>query len=243
MNAYIIEDEAKSMLYLSDLLRTNHPEINIVGYADKLGDAASDLQQLKVDILFCDIKVQGLNSINFLETLELVKTNIIFTTAYKDFAIRAFRLNAVDYLLKPIDPDELREAINRVKIEKDANPEEGSEKDENALKDKLIISETGSKIIIKVEDILYLMASGTYTKIHLVDGACHISSKNLRHYELCLKDNHFFRIHHGTLVQLGKVKQFETKKNELILENGDALVVSYRKKPAFIEALSKFGLR
>ncbi|MBI1306900.1 MAG: response regulator [Bacteroidetes bacterium] len=239
LKTYLIEDELNSRLMLRELLESNFKDIEICGEADNLDKAKEDLMSQEFDLLFCDIKVRGKSSIDLLESLDEMNFQTIFTTAFSDFAINAIRLNAVDYLLKPISVDHLEKAVQRARqaIE---TPEQLPAQNIRGL-NKLMISETGGLYFIELEDILYLKADKTYTEIYTIDGNKHISCKGLAHFESLLSKNLFYRIHHSYIVNLIHVKSFNARNLEIELSHKIRLNVSNRKKAEFIRNLESLS--
>ncbi|MCB0735731.1 MAG: response regulator transcription factor [Flavobacteriales bacterium] len=238
LNAYIIEDELNSRLLIRDLIEKNCKELKIVGEADNLIDAENDLKELNVDILFCDIKVKGRNTLTFLENLHDFSFDVIFTTAYSDFAIRAFRLNAVDYLLKPITATGLVDSVQRI-LESGQNLETQTEHQNDF--NKLMISESGGLFFIDLKDVLYLKADKTYTEIYTVSGQKLISCKGLSHFESLLSGKLFYRIHHSYIINLRYVSSFNARNLEIELANDIRLNVSNRKKTEFVRSLEQLS--
>ena len=180
---------------------------------------------------------------DLLEILPKVPFKIIFTTASDAFAIRAFRFSAVDYLLKPIDPDDLMESVNKLK----STPNAGQNLD--LLMDNMKNQETPKKLslhtqdkiqIVTVSDIIRCESSGNYTIFHFLDGTNLMVTRTLKEYDQLLSDSGFFRVHQSHLVNQKHITAFvKTEGGYLLMSNGQHVSVSLRKKAAVMEMLEK----
>ena len=180
---------------------------------------------------------------DLLEILPKVPFKIIFTTASDAFAIRAFRFSAVDYLLKPIDPDDLMESVNKLK----STPNAGQNLD--LLMDNMKNQETPKKLslhtqdkiqIVTVSDIIRCESSGNYTIFHFLDGTNLMVTRTLKEYDQLLSDSGFFRVHPSHLVNQKHITAFvKTEGGYLLMSNGQHVSVSLRKKAAVMEMLEK----
>lgn len=166
------------------------------------------------------------------------KAKVIFITAYDEFAITALRLSAIDYLLKPVDKNELIEAIERFKkvSQSDDQIKIFSEILENKTPDRFSINTVDGIHIIKYADVKFLSSEKNYTKFHLADSTM-VASKPLGEYEKLLDQNTFVRIHRSFLVNLNKIVEFDKKSGNVILEGGDSVEVSRNRKDYLIERL------
>jgi two-component system, LytTR family, response regulator len=187
MNAIIIDDEKRAHVTLHLLLQEYCPKINIVAQCENLPEGVKAIRKHNPDIVFLDIEMPGHSGLELLDFFDEddIKFGIIFTTAYQEYAIQAFKLSAIDYLLKPINPDELVLAVERA--------EKNKNKKENliALKEniqsetyKKIAIPTGNKLqFITINDIVYIKADGSYSELFLKDKTKHTVSRNLKAFE------------------------------------------------------------
>lgn len=236
INALIIEDEK----YIRQLLRSTieelAPDINIIGECAGVRDGLAVIEACQPQLIFLDINLKDGNGFELLEKSLVFDFEVIFITAYEEYALQALKCNAVDYILKPIDSEELSIALNKAQarlLTKHEDAEEGlSEKDRKRL---LIRSKEDIKII-HVDELLYCQAEGGYTHLFLLDGQRITASKPLGYYEQLLPD-FFFRIHQSYHVNIYYVDRYD-KNNRLYLRDSDqVLPVSVRKEKAFIDTL------
>jgi two-component system LytT family response regulator len=244
-SAIIIDDELKSVNYLQGLIETHLPEIELKGSAHNLEDGIALIQKTQPKIVFLDIELHSTTGFNLLSQLEKINFLVIFTTAHEQYALKAIKFAALDFLLKPVDPDELRIAVNRA-IEHykektfDTNMNVFLENLRNANDHKKIAISTATTIIVlEIEKIIYLQSDGPYTKFTSKDNPEILSSKHLKEYEDLLTEFGFFRIHRSYLVNLSEIKQYsKSDGGYVIMSNGDRVDVSDKKKNELINKLS-----
>ncbi len=243
MKAIIIDDEAKARSVLKTLITEECLKINQLEEADDLISGVEKIKDFKPDIVFLDIEMpehSGLEILNFFEEAT-VDFNIIFTTAYNHYAIDAFKLNAIDYLLKPIDSEELKEAVAKAiqyqgtrKIDKRLEELRKSLKDNNFSKIGLPVAD-GIKFI-DFKDIIMLEADAMYTKISTSTNNELIISKPLKYFvELLSKQSIFYKPHRSYLINLSFIKEYIRKDGGYILMDNDKTVsISNEKKDEFL---------
>jgi len=205
MNAILIDDEKKSITNLQLLLTEHCKEINIIGTAHNALEAVKLILENKPDIVFLDIQMPGYNGFDVVEQIKGSSSKIIFTTAHKDYAIEALRKGAVDYLLKPIDSEELVNCIARLK--ENATKKMPESKEKNQLK-LIELNVKDGIIFIKPMDIIRLEASGSYTTFFLKNSIKHIVSRGLKDYEHLLNNTFFYRCHKSHIINLKEVNKF-----------------------------------
>jgi len=217
------------------------PDVEIVGEADGVLSGAKEIRRLKPDLIFLDIQMQDGSGFDLLDVVGELSLRVIFTTASDAFAVRAFRYAAVDYLLKPIDPDELKAAVNKLRT--------GEITSENIqlLKRQLtehkipkrIALHTQDKIyVIAIEDILRCESDGNYTHFHLLDKSKLLVTHTLKEYDELLSPLGFLRVHQSHLVNLSQVKEFNKRDGGyLVMKDGSAVDVSTRKRQEVIDRL------
>jgi two-component system, LytTR family, response regulator len=242
----IIEDEQQSIEYLKSMLKEVSHDIDFVGAAQNLKDGVALINEVNPDLVFLDIKLNSDTGFDVLDQVKDKSFNVIFTTAYEQYALKAIKFAAIDYLLKPIDKNELMEAVAKIKNRKDNLSLQKSlsvffENVNKPQKQKIAISTVSSLIVVEIADILYCSADGPYTNFYLKNGPEKImSSKNLKEYEELLTDHDFFRIHKSYLVNLKEVKQYlKADGGKLKISNNVLLDVSEKKKEDLIKVLSK----
>lgn len=241
LRVVIVEDEPHSMMSLENRLRDYCPSTRVVGRADNITDGVREISTRKPDLLFLDIEMPGGNGFELLEQCNGFDFEVIFTTAFEHYALKAIKFSALDYLLKPIDVDELQEAVRKVTKKK--------ERDVDNLKVITLLRNLGrSKVdqtialataegleFIRVSDIYYCQAEGSYTQFHLKKGGKLLVSKHLKEYENLLGEYGFFRVHNSFLINLSEVARYvKGDGGYLIMNNGDSVSLSPRRRDAFI---------
>ena len=241
--ALIIDDESKAINLLKMTMEKNFPGQFLLDTAQGPEDGLSKIQEFKPDILFLDIEMPLMNGFDLLSSMPQIDFKVIFTTAYDQYAIRAIRYNALDYLLKPINAKELGEAIDRFqKQRKNENKDVYGKQLENFFsgnKEKnLAITTYDGVIFLEVDKIIRCEADLNYTQFILTENKTFLSSKNIKEYEDLLAIHHnFLRVHRSHLVNLNYVLKV---KNEgyLILKDNSTVPISRRRKE---EVMSRLG--
>ncbi len=223
-NAIIVDDERLARLDLISILK-EFENIKIIGEAEDVITAESLCRKLNPDIVFLDIQMPGESGFALLEKIS-PDIKIIFVTAYDEYAIRAFDVNAMDYLMKPVNPERLRQTISKL--------EQKADKLVNKYKtlcyeDSLFILLNSQMKFVKISDILVIESSGDYTKINLKNNIKGLTSKPMREWEERLPEKHFIRIHRTTIVNLNFIDKVEEWFN-----NSFKVFVSGKKEPLLI---------
>lgn len=242
--AIIIEDEKRAQIYLKGIIEMHFPYINICAVCDDLPSGVIAIRKHKPDLVFLDIempKYNGLEIVNFFDETEL-NFGIIFTTAYNQYAIQAFKTSALDYLLKPIDVDELKACINRYET-KQKTITENIIKANQLLQPntKIAIPDGNNLLMIDTIEIVYLKADNSYTSIHLNNGKTHVTSRFLKNFEDHLKTNSsFFRCHKSYIINIDYVKSYsKSNGGTIILDNHIEIPVSQDKSEELIAFFNK----
>lgn len=245
MKAIIIDDVAAARETLQEDVTTYCPDIKIIGTADGVVSGAKLLRELKPDLLFLDIELQDGTGFDVLEIVPDLTAKVIFTTASNAYAIKAFRFSATDYLLKPIDPDELMEAVEKAKkeITTIGNQKESInlllESMKNKQSPRKLALHSQEKIYVSnVEDIVRLEADGNCTFFHFNDKTRLLITKTLKEYDKLLSDAGFLRVHQSHLVNTELIKAYiKTEGGYLLMQNGERVPVSVRKKSEVMKVL------
>jgi two-component system, LytTR family, response regulator len=245
INAAIIDDEYHGINALSHLLHKYCPDVKIA-FTTQQPEAATELLALhQPDLLFLDIDMPRLNGIALLQQLDDIPFKVIFTTAYDQYAIQAIRLNALDYLLKPIDKIELRHAVDQYLHHQlhtsSVQVASLQRMQQNQLLDTLALSTSNGLTFVKLEDIVLLEAVSCYTQIVMQDGKKHLVSKTLALFEDTLQQQpHFFRAHKSYMVNIKAIAQYiRGDGGEIILQNGTSISLSRQKKQEFLAMFTK----
>ncbi len=239
MRALIIDDERLARKELTNLLQ-EYPEIEIVGEAVNAEDAEEKIQALQPDLLFLDIQMPGKTGFELLETLDTVP-DVVFTTAYDEYALKAFDFNALDYLLKPIEPDRLKETITKLinRPKKEAVAEiVGDQK--LGPQDRVFVKDGDKCWFVKLENIRLFESDGNYIKIYF-DNFKPMIHKSLNALDEKLDDRSFFRASRKHIINLTWVESIESWFNGglmVVLRGGDKVEVSRRQAARFKEMMS-----
>jgi two-component system LytT family response regulator len=242
-NAIIIDDESDARDTLSVLLEDYCPSVTILSVAKDLPSGVKAIHKYKPDVIFLDIEMpeySGLEILDFFDP-EHIHFQIIFTTAYSEYAVQAFELSAIDYILKPIQIDQLKKAVAKLE---DTSSSNTSGTRLNTLK-SIISNPTDSKrfvlpvsdglIFVQTEDIIYLKADRSYTEFHMKDGKCITVSKNLKEYDSISMDQNFFRIHRSYIINMLEITHYlKSEGGFVVLSNGEKIPVSPDKKSLFL---------
>lgn len=238
----IIEDEPAIRQEIEFLIK-QEPDTQLLGFAEDVKSAVKLIVTKQPDVLLMDIQLRNGNAFDVLKSLDPVPQHIIFITAYNQFAIRAIKYGALDYLLKPIVKEELTEALNRYRRRRDNNPhwvqqlflaEQSVSTGE--LPAQIAIHSVNTMRIVSVQEILYCKGDGPYTFFHLSNGEKHLVSKPLKYYEELLPAPFFLRTHQSFLVNREYIIGLKRSEN-LLMKNQEEIPVSTRKKSFIMQHL------
>jgi two-component system LytT family response regulator len=239
LRVVVADDEALARKELRRLLTKGHPEVEIVGEATDGDEAVALIQKHVPDLVFLDIRMPGRDGFGVLDALEPPMPEIVFSTAYDQFAVDAVRRGALDYLLKPIAPEDLANAVKRAHERKAVRLPGGEEgKGRLGLGDRAYFRDGKAAFLIEIGKVKWLEAEGNYTRV-VMDGARPLVRRPLKYFEERLDPSHFFRVNRRQIVGLGMVKATRPMENGVIeLDLGDAtkVEVSRRQARAFKEA-------
>lgn len=243
IKAVIVDDEPKAIQSLSWELTTFSDEIEIIATFSNPDEAIAFLDTQLLDCLFLDIQMPTMDGFQFLEKLSNRDFAVIITTAYNEYAIKALKHEAIDYLLKPIDSDDLQDTIKKIK--KYNSRIINSSKIETILLDfnekferkKITINTDGKLIFLNVDDIVFVESDGNYSTIVLVDGQKMVITKKLKEVDVMLPEHYFFRIHNSFIVNLNKIKEFIKNEGYVIMETNKKIPVARQRKSDFLEKL------
>lgn len=248
INAIIIDDEQNARENLKLILTDFCKDVNVVAEADSADSARKLIEKHEPDLLFLDINMPNEDGFELLASLENKNLSVIFITAHNQFALKALKAGALDYLEKPIDIEDLQAAVAKIEVKSDGNV------DFNMIKELLSVYKTDKKAetiavptlsgyeILKAEDIVHLEADESYTRIFLADGTKCVSSMTIARYEKVLDGNTFFRVHKSHIINTKHhLKEFNRHDgNMAIMDTGDVIPVARRKLSGFISAIKTF---
>jgi two-component system LytT family response regulator len=245
LKAIIVDDEAKARRILENFLLEYCPQIQIMAMAEDVPQAVKAIQKFNPDVVFLDIEMPGYNGFQLLEFFEEIDFEIIFTTAYSEFALRAFQVSAIDYLLKPIQIVQLTAAVQKLeKIHGHSFLRERIETlqknlDEYKIK-KIVIPLSEGSLFVELNDIVFLKAEGSYANIFFKDGNKVIVSKNLKDYEdqLTMEEG-FFRTHRSFLINTNYITQVSSDGSEATMINQSIINISRDRKQEFSNYLKQ----
>lgn len=240
MKTLVIDDAKLNREVILNFAKNYTPQLEIIGQANSVESAIQQIKMTQPELVFLDIELGDGTAFDVLEAIEDIKFSIIFITAYNQYALEAFKVNAVDYLLKPMNIDQFKKAVNKAMVKNIIGHDgiEDLKKDLTSDSELLSISTSTGFQSVKVSAIMRCQADGKYTMVVTENGEQIISSKNLKEFEVSLSKNNFFRIHHGHLINLNQVKSFNRSDSTVTLQNNEELPISQRKKKKFVEAMN-----
>ncbi len=248
LTAIIIDDEQNGIDGLAILIRKYIPDLRIIAECTMAKEAITMIENYRPDIIFLDINMPGMNGFELLEKLSQKNFDLIFTTAHDEYALRALKADAIDYLLKPLDHTELEAAVAKVKTRKESREKTKNSIDYKTLlknispepKDKLLVySKTGIESI-DLHEIISLESKSNYTKIYLDKSPSIIAAKTLKEFDtlLCLSNKNFMRIHHSFIINLHKVSRFLRSSDSVVMSDNQSIPLSKRRKDEFFKWLN-----
>lgn len=239
LNAIIIDDEAKARRILASFLTDYCKQVNIVGAAEDVVQGVKLIQKENPDIVFLDIEMPGYNGFQLLDFFDTINFEIIFVTAYSEFALRAFQVSAIDYLLKPLQIEQLKKAVDKVeKIKGNQHYFQKIETLKENIKEqkikKIVVPVSEGNLFVDVDDITHLKAEGSYVNIFLKDGNKILVSKNIKDYENQLTNEEgFYRTHRSYLVNAKYIVNINAAQTEATLLNNEIITIARERKQDF----------
>ncbi len=247
IKAVIVDDEQLAIESLQWEIENFTKDVKVIETFSNPKDAVSGINYLKPDLVFLDIEMPEIDGFQLLQLLDYKNFDLIITTAYNQYAIQAFKANAIDYLLKPVDPDDLVQAIEKVKIRQQNN---SSTKNIETVLDKLVkstierqkkvpLSLNNKVLLVEPADILYCKSDGSYTTVFMKNGDDHLVSKSIKHIEELLPKEVFVRIHKSYIINLNEVQEvIRQGSGEVVLSNKKIIPISRSHRKQIFEALN-----
>jgi two-component system LytT family response regulator len=240
LRALIIDDEANNREKLHNLLNNHCPEVQVMGEADGVRSGISAIREHLPDLIFLDIKMDDGSGFDLLNRFEEIDFKVIFVTAYEEYAIRAFRLSAVDYLLKPVDPDELTEAVekaNKLMIEEQKLRLKAVSSNIESGQHRRIVLKEGENIhLVNVGNIIHSESEGNYVRFHVKDEQPILVSRQLKEFEEILEPSGFFRVHKSHLINMAHAKRYTRADGGfVVMDDGTSIPVASRKRERLLE--------
>lgn len=243
INAVVIDDDSSNRDYLRTLLASIAPDVRIVGEASNIQDGMAAIAAEAPGLVFLDVEMPGGSGFDMLQKLGSWPFEVIFTTGFQRYAIQAIRFSALDYLLKPVQPDELTEALDRFRerhMDVDRRTVQQQflanigQRDEQAM--KLTLTTGDRTYFITPAEITHCTADDNYTELHTADGRRFVSARTLKDYEDMLAPLGFLRVHRSTLVNKSQITHLDD--GHVVLKNQARLEVSRRKREEVLKALA-----
>lgn len=248
LKALIVDDEINCRSNLEMILDEYCPEVTDIVLAGSAADARKVLESYDPDVVFLDIKMPEEDGFQFLDSLEEKNFSVVFTTAHNEYAIKAFKVNAIDYIQKPLDIEEVKDTVSRL-VEKRID---GKHNDLETIKslvdqvltnrtiDTIAIPTTSGYTIAKCDEVVHLEADESYTTVYLTDNRKLVSSKNIKSYEKVLNPSMFFRVHKSHIINIGRhLTEFNRNEgNVAVMSNGDYVPVARRKLTNFLSRIN-----
>lgn len=244
LTAVIVEDEEQALVHLEGLVSKHHSELKLLGNACDVESGVALVRRTQPQVLFLDIELKDRTSFELLQALGSTRPHVIFTTAHEGYAIKAIRFSCLDYLLKPVDPDELREAL--LKVQQAERKNDRPEQVDMLLKN--IDRTTDERVIavpvadglefVHVNEILACESDSNYTTLHLRDGKRLLISRTMKQFEDLLQGSSFMRVHNSWLVHLKHIRKYlRGDGGEVVLSNNLHVPVARRKKQELMDTL------
>lgn len=245
LRAIIIDDEVKACENLSQMLSQFTEHVQVLGYAHNILKAKKLIAEHHPEVVFLDVELGTESGFELLSHLENDPA-VIFVTAHEEYAIRALRMSAVDYLLKPIDPDDLNEAVTNARLRLSRNAHEDqrlrllTESIEDKDLDTIVLPAMDKMSFVKIKDIIRCESLENYTRFFMKNGDKILISKSIKYYDELLESYAFFRVHRSHLINLRFIKEYLKGEGGYVkLIDGTTIPVSRRKKNEFLRIFEK----
>lgn len=253
LKALLVDDEANNLASLEFLLQHDCTGVIVAGKARDASEAREWLKQNDADVIFLDINMPGEDGFQFLKSIGIQNFKVVFVTAYNEYALQAIKASAVDYILKPVNINELQNAVEKVK--RSVNNPAANEQHQQLLQHlltavnkkaqpkKIALPQLGSINFIEVDDIVSLQADSNYTIIHLVDMRKLVISRTLKDFEELLDESQFARIHKSYIVNLRYIKEYSTIDGGIVkMSDGNRWSISRRQLDMFLDKMKSASL-
>lgn len=243
----IIDDERNSLEMMEWLLKTYCPEVQIMAMCSSPAAGIKAIEEHAPELVFLDIEMPKMNGFDLLEKLNEIKFEVVFTTAYDKFAVKAFKYSALNYLLKPVDPDELQSTISRY-LQKNATTSKVQMEllFQNLLNrektiERIALSTNDGLIFVQTKDITYCQADSNYTNVVMSNGSKILVAKTLKEIDETLSGKEFFRVHHSYLVNINHISKFVRGDGGYILmPDNTQITISRSKRDEFFQLFARF---
>lgn len=246
MQIVLVDDDASVRENLKTLLSIYAVDCKVAGEADGVRSGIECIKIHKPDLLLLDVEMQDGTGFDLLSIYGELDFKVIFITGHNAYAIKAFKYSAIDYILKPVDPEELKSALQKARNVKSMEEQNLAvstlvdNKSKPASDQKILLKDTENVYLVDIKDVIRCESETNYTKFFLSDGRKLTISKTLKEYDLLFEDQSFFRAHQSHLINLQYFDRYEKKEGGIVhMKDGSTLPVAVRKKDALMEALSQ----
>jgi len=249
LRAIIIDDERRGINALKVTIEKHIEDLKIVAFHSKANEGIESIENYKPEIVFLDINMPEMNGFELLEKLAWRDFNLVFTTAHREYGLKALKNNAIDYLLKPVDPKELIIAVNKIRARLKENIEGMTRFNyaelmnilqTNDVKHRIMVNSKSGVELVELDEIIFLESNSNYTTIVLNDSRKILAGKSLKEFEsqLCLEDSKFMRVHQSFIINLDKVTRYLKTSDFVIMCQEQKIPVSKSKKDNFFKWLN-----
>lgn len=244
----LIDDEADSLEVMEMLLKTHCPQVKIEAVCNSAEKGIVAINQFRPDVVFLDIEMPNMNGFDMLEKFDELFFEVVFITAYHQFAIKAFRYSALNYLLKPVDPDDLLETIRRIEKNKTVPLKEQMEllmqhvaNPSGTTIARIALTTSYGMLFVETKDIIYCESDNNYTSVKMTGGKKILVSKTLKEIDETLSGPDFYRIHNSFLINLAHIQKFvRGDGGYVVMDDEKVVTISRTKKQEFLDLFSKF---
>jgi two-component system LytT family response regulator len=247
IRAILIDDERNSLEMLEWLIKTYCPECTILALCESAEEGIKSITQHQPDLVFLDIEMPRMNGFDMLEKIGDLKFEVVFTTAYDQFAVRAFRYSALNYLLKPVDPEELQQTFLRMKEKKAIPSREQMEllfqslAGRTAPVERIALSTHDGLVFVQTKEIAYCRADSNYTHVVLANGQDILVARTLKDLDDTLAGKDFFRVHNSYLVNINHISRFvRGDGGYIVMPDKAEITISRGKRDEFFQLFAKF---
>ena len=248
MRTVLVDDDTVARENLKTMLSIYAPQVKVVAEADGVKAGLACIREAKPELVLLDVEMKDGTGFDLLSFYGQLDFKVIFVTGHDAYAIRAFKISAIDYVLKPVDPDDLVSALKKAQQTADRNEQQikvtnlVQNNRENFSNQKIVLKDAETVYLVSVKDIVRCESETNYTRFYLADGRVIMVSKTLKEYDTLFEGQNFFRAHQSHLINLVHFDRYEKKDGGTVfMKDGSALPVAVRKKEGLMNALEKLG--
>ena len=248
IKSVLVDDEKNALEMMEWLLKTYCPQVEIVAMCTSAEEGIAAIHKHNPDVVFLDIEMPKMNGFDMLEQFDELFFDVVFCTAYDQFALKAFKYSALNYLLKPVDPDDLVSTVQRIEKTKKIPSREQFElllqnmqQPQKSTPQRIALTHNDGLVFVPTADIIYCEAESNYTSIFLADGKKIVVSKVLKEIDEALSGPDFYRVHSSFLININRIKKFiRGDGGYLVMDNDAPISISRSRKQEFMELFSRF---